>query len=180
MCNLFEALERIGRIRRTGWIMAKIPNDIAESIAEHTLKTILITMMICKEAKCNEEKSVKMALTHDLPEALISDIPKPIKEKINSKDIQQISLSAFKEIINDEELIQIYMEYLEGESLEARIVDLADNIATYIQSINYRKQYGIMTEHLKRIEEHTRVSVYEKAKGLSLNIDEIMKKLIGK
>lgn len=181
MTGIYEVLERLGRIKRTGWIMAKIPSDIAESIAEHTIKTVFTAMEICREMglKDKEERIIKMALIHDLAETLTSDIPKPVKEKLDKRNIDEVSIEYFKTIIKDEELVKIYEEYIKGESIEAKIVDLADTIATYIQSVNYRTQYGIKTEHLETIIEHTGRSAIEKSEKLGLNVDSIVKKLIG-
>ncbi|MCX8169434.1 MAG: HD family hydrolase [Candidatus Methanomethylicia archaeon] len=180
MGGLFEALERLGRIKRTGWIIAKIPNDISESIAEHTLKTVFIAMMINRELNIgNEDKLIKMALIHDLPEALTSDIPKPIKEKLGEEVVSKVMLESFKNLIDYDELIALYIEYIRGESVEARIVDLADSIATYIQALNYRNQYCLKTPHLKSIIEHVENRTTKKTKELGLELDSIMKKLIG-
>jgi len=179
--DLFESLERMGRIKRTGWIMAKIPSDIAESIAEHTLKTIFTAMIICGEFRgLDEYKVLKMALIHDLPEASTSDIPKPIKEKINREDILRVNLEALKEVFGEGEWLKIYLDYCRGEDLEAKIVDLADGIATYIQSINYRFQYGIRTPHLDSIMRDTWRSINEKALNMNLDLNKIVKKLIGR
>jgi putative hydrolase of HD superfamily len=181
LTGIYEALERIGRIKRTGWIMAKIPNDIAESIAEHTMKTVFTAMEICREMglRRSEEKIIKMALIHDLAEAFTSDVPKPVKERVDRGKLDELSMEYIKTIIKDEELINLYEEYIKGGSVEAKIVDLADTIATYIQSVNYRAQYGIRTEHLEAIIEHTGRSSIEKAEKLGLKVDSIVKKLIG-
>lgn len=179
--DLFEVLERLGRIKRTGWIMAKIPSDIAESIAEHTLKVAFIAMVICRELECLDEyKVLKMALIHDLPEALISDIPKPIKERLDGERLSKISLEIVKEILGERDLVEAYLDYSKGESLEAKIVDLADGIATYIQSMNYRVQYGVKTLHLEEILKHTWNNINEKALKINLDLNKLMKKLIGR
>jgi len=155
--RFFNALQNLGKIKRTGWIMAKIPYDMAESIAEHTLKVAFIALKIAKETEgADQLKTLKMALIHDLPEAVTSDIPKPIKEKMNGEKMKEVTIEALNNITCEKELREIHKEYIKGESVEAKIVEYSDRLATNLQSETYIKEYGIRTEYLKEIYENSR------------------------
>ena len=55
------------RTKRTGWIRNSINNP--ESIADHMHRMSLIAMSI-KDTKIDKQKLVKMAIVHDLAEAI--------------------------------------------------------------------------------------------------------------
>ncbi|KAM9924287.1 hypothetical protein OXX80_011264, partial [Metschnikowia pulcherrima] len=58
---------------RTGWIDRKIPRVDAESIADHMYRMSIIAMALPR-SKVDVDKCVKIALVHDIAEALVGDI----------------------------------------------------------------------------------------------------------
>lgn len=180
--SVFEALDRLGKLKRTGWILSKIPHDLAENVAEHILKVTVISLHIAqiinKKRKLNVERILKMALIHDFPEAVISDIPKPIKIKMGDKEFNEISLQALENLLGklecNSELIELFKEYIQGETLEAKIVTLADTIATYLQCRVYETEYGIKTSYLKEIKEATYSRMIKYLQEMNLTLDDLL------
>ena len=179
---IFEALERIGRIKRTGWVISKIPFDLAEDVAEHTLKVAFLTMhvsnlMASKGVKLNVNKALKMALIHDLSEAMVSDLPKTLKRKLGREKVGEIDLNILFDILSDfkgrDELVGFFNEYLTDETVEAKVVSLADNLATYLQCMSYIEDYGIRTKHLMEIKVESLNEVLKLVKDLNLNREEL-------
>lgn len=184
--SVFEALDRLGKLKRTGWILSKIPYDLAENVAEHTLKVAIISLHIAriinKKHEINVEKILKMALIHDFPEAIISDIPKPIKIKMGDKELNEISLQALENLLGklecNSELIELFKEYIKGETLEAKVVTLADSAATYLQCKVYETEYGIKTSYLKEITEATYSRLLKYLKVVKLTLNDLLSRII--
>ena len=100
-----DTLEIMGKIKRTGWILSRIPIDLCENVAERTLKVAFLTLHLSnllstKEFKINVDRALKMALIHNLPETIISDIPKNVKDKIEENKLVDIYFSSLSEALN--------------------------------------------------------------------------------
>ncbi len=145
--ELFFRVERLKALQRTGWCLAGI-NTAPESIADHSFGTTLITLILAHLARefgeeINIEKSLTMAIIHDLPEALISDIPKRAIElggdalaegkKMGETNAIQV---LFKEAPSGKQLMAIWQEYQQNESIEARVVHDADHLDMLIHALS--------------------------------------------
>ncbi|MDH5624081.1 MAG: HD domain-containing protein, partial [Candidatus Bathyarchaeota archaeon] len=73
--NLVEFLETAGRLKRTpraGWVDAGIQQP--ESVADHTFRTSIVCMIYADMEGLDQLKLLRMALIHDLPEAITGDL----------------------------------------------------------------------------------------------------------
>jgi len=129
-------------IPRTGWLQKGIPFYEAESIAEHSFEVAAITLALLNNVriKVDAEKVLAMALIHDLSESVIGDMPKALTEKIGENLKHEIEGEAVEKIFGSGRLKQFFEEYLGGESLEAKIVKLADKLSTFYQAKSYKKR----------------------------------------
>ena len=59
--------------KRTGWVDHNIPNASVESISDHMYRMSIISMVIPNN-EINIDKCVKIAVIHDIAEALVGDI----------------------------------------------------------------------------------------------------------
>ena len=126
-------------IPRTGWHLAGIGTERGESIAAHSWGTSFIAFLLINAldnddaSRIDVAKVLTMAILHDLPESVISDIPRrsegkeweqlrEIKDELEAQTISRI----FGTDPNREEIVDLWTEYHEGESIEARIVRAAD------------------------------------------------------
>ena len=97
-----------------------------ESVAEHLAFTGLIVLKLYETFEFDLQRTMLMALTHDIPEIYTSDVPHPVKRSFPAlakalREVERFAWENFNEqwrVANDE------ME--EGVSLEAVIVQLAD------------------------------------------------------
>lgn len=107
-----------------------------ESVAEHLAFVTLIVLDLHGYYKFNLETAMKMAITHDLPEIHISDVPYTIKARF--PDIKK----ALKEAEDDiwrtkyKRWSDVNFELQKGETIEAVIVELADAMSCYQYSKN--------------------------------------------
>lgn len=73
LLRTFADLKRLGR---TGWIDRGVPPDEVESVADHSLLTVLTAWLAAAgDATLDRDRVLKLALVHDLAEALIGDAP---------------------------------------------------------------------------------------------------------
>lgn len=146
-----EAIRSFGRLKRivrTGWLMAGLEKAQIESVADHTARTAFITMLICdsmKSTEVDEGKALKMAIIHDLPEAILMDFDKVSSEVVGKEKRSTLELMALKKILsslpahNRREYERCFREYLEGSSREAQIVRVADRAEAYLQAAEYEE-----------------------------------------
>jgi len=137
------------RINRTGWSLAGVNCIRTESVAEHTMGSVLTSMLICqylkeKGAQLNVEKVITMAVIHDLPEALTSDIPRTANQSLAPK------INAMKQLLEREAIqkifskgdsasnyyIALWEEFEEGSTLESRIVRGSDIIDMLMHALS--------------------------------------------
>jgi putative hydrolase of HD superfamily len=93
--KFFKNIQNLKRKKRRGWLLHQIENS--ESTASHTFRTTLSSWVLGRETSLNTEKIIKMALVHDLCEALTFDetpydplLPKRIKNEEDIKKINEI------------------------------------------------------------------------------------------
>jgi putative hydrolase of HD superfamily len=136
--------DHLKRILRTGWLLCGIPPSMAENVAAHSHTTAITAYILAQQSnqKIDISRLLLMALIHDLPEVQIGDIPisaqkidsrfKQAKETAEKKAMENI-LTLLPEGISNQ-LSEIWAEFLKGETLEARLVEAADRLATVLHA----------------------------------------------
>jgi putative hydrolases of HD superfamily len=114
-----------------------------ESSAEHSWRLALFTQIIAEELKLDVdiEKSVKIGLIHDLAEALTGDIDSVLIEegKISEDEKEQQEIEAMIELRETlpeaigREISDLWHEYNDGKTKEAKYVKALDKIETLTQ-----------------------------------------------
>ena len=136
--------DTLKRVPRTGWLMRGIPPSMAEDVASHSHSTAILTLLLARQAALDQnlERLLIMALIHDLPEAIIGDIPRSAQKahpdlrgaKDAAEDSAMQHILAFLPGKDREFLTDIWEEYQEGTSLGAQLVEAADQLATIIHA----------------------------------------------
>ena len=144
LLEFFIAAGRLKGERRRGWVV-KLGVGDAESVADHSYRTALLAMVYGDLGGLDTEKVVKMALIHDLPEALVGDsMP---GERTASKKLA-LESSAMKRILRSlprgqrEEYWRIWLEFSRGRSREARLVRQVDKLEMAVQASEYARSRG--------------------------------------
>ncbi|KGR86162.1 HD domain-containing protein [Lysinibacillus odysseyi] len=137
--ELMKLGQRLKEELRHSWL----PTGRRESVAEHTwsvaLMAIALEPYLSKEVKM--ERLLKMVVIHDLVEAYAKDVPlfytiddqeaRAVKYENESKAIKQI-----RDLLGGnggQELYDIWMEFEQKETYEARIVYALDKLEAQIQ-----------------------------------------------
>lgn len=131
--------ETLKRVNRTGWSLAGVTHTRPESVGEHSFGTALLSLLISKELTNNGfrvdlSKVTSMSLIHDLPEALISDIPwtatqvggKHLSEGKKTAEREAMTQIAMDKSNFENWLVDLWQDAEEKTTLESRIVSSAD------------------------------------------------------
>ena len=143
--ELLRFLTRAGRLEslpRTGWLVAGV--DRPESVAAHTYEVALVALWLADnvEAEVDAEQVMRIALLHDVGEALLTDLPKPVKDFVGAEEVEGAEAEACREIL---EPLGLGWEsapeaYRDQETPEARIVKAADRLQMLAKSLTYHAQ----------------------------------------
>ena len=167
--GLARFLHRIGRLKglpRTGWLHREVPVTEVESVADHSFRTALLAWLAAvADTSLDRERVLKLALTHDLAEALAGD-PTPydpaglpasndvearrtfLNRRLVRSDARReakraaeaaamVNLTADLPPPLSAELTALWAELDEGTTAEARFVKQADKLEAYLQSREY-------------------------------------------
>ena len=142
LATLIE-LQRLKRLERTGWTLRGLPNG-TESVASHSFGVCVAAMMLADEVKArgleiNCERVLRMALLHDWAETRVGDMPKTATGYFGAEVRKSAETSAFADIVagigsTESSYQELYKDYEERVSLEARLVKAADVIDLLVQA----------------------------------------------
>jgi 5'-deoxynucleotidase len=138
---------KLKSLKRTGWVMHDVPQP--ESVAEHSFRLAVLTLAWAKDFGADEAKAVKLALVHDLGEAIVGDIVtyRGAKSLPNMADKQTEERAAMAKIAalagHDANWASLYDELVANESPEAKLVNQLDRLEAAIQATEYREQYDL-------------------------------------
>lgn len=141
--KVFHDFLTLKKIRRTGWQLRGIRNG--ESIADHCFGVTLLTYMLADSSSIpiNRDKAVAISIIHEIGECRVGDIPYtalkyfPDKSKIESEAVEDI-LGPLGPRLTAESL-QLFKEFEEATSVEARFVKAIDKLDMLITAAEYEK-----------------------------------------
>jgi putative hydrolases of HD superfamily len=166
--GLISFLTLAGRLKstpRTGWLDRGVPELETESVADHTFRVALLAWLAAtSDSTLDRERVLKLALVHDLAEAITGDLPPydsadpglldPLSraEILNRRQERseertqakhQAEVEAIRQLVEElpqnlsDELQALFDEIHERRTPEARFVKEADRLETFLQSCEY-------------------------------------------
>jgi putative hydrolase of HD superfamily len=150
--NLIKFLEITGILKqteRTGWVQVGVYQP--ESVADHTFRTAFLCMLYADMEALDSLKLVRMALIHDLPEAVIGDLTPPQKT-VETKKEEETAISQILSLLpkkQRENYLAVWKEYQEGKTREAKAVRQLEKIEMALQAKEYEKM-GTASKSLER------------------------------
>lgn len=147
LCKLvefFHLVEKLKHEKRRGWLDRGVQN--CESVADHSLRLALMALVFAQRQKLDVCKAMKMAVVHDLPEAICGDVATRIKEELQQtpnkekheregKALQQLLALLPKEIAA--EVKSLFEEFEERKSREALLLFELDRLEAIFQAREY-------------------------------------------
>jgi putative hydrolase of HD superfamily len=142
-----------------------VPAEEAESVADHTFRVALLAWLAAAaEPGLDRDRVLKLALIHDLAEAVTGDLPpydpavladaadadratilnrRHVRSEARAAAKRAAEAAAMADLLEDlpegpaGELGELWRELEEGTSAEARFVKQSDKLETYLQSREY-------------------------------------------
>ena len=125
------------QIPRTGWVEVGVHQ--AESVADHSFRTAFLCMVYADIEDLDPLKLLRMALIHDLPEAVIGDLmpsQKTVQTKEEEKKVMHKILGLLPKMLM-ESYLEVWNEYQEGKTREAKAVRQLEKIEMALQAKEY-------------------------------------------
>lgn len=95
----------------------------------------------------NRERCIKIAIVHDIAEAIVGDItpsdgvPKAVKSKMEQEALDEMCL-VLGGGIRAEEIKELWSEYENNSSIEANLVKDFDKVEMILQALEYEMEHG--------------------------------------
>ncbi|XP_006646965.2 5'-deoxynucleotidase HDDC2 [Oryza brachyantha] len=140
---------RLKTTKRAGWVRRGVQGP--ESVADHMYRMGVMALVAADLPGVNRDRCVKMAIVHDIAEAIVGDItpsdgvPKEEKSR-REKEALDHMCSLLGGGSRAEEIRELWMEYEQNATLEAKVVKDFDKVEMILQALEYEKEQGLDLE----------------------------------
>ncbi|KAI3775337.1 hypothetical protein L1987_49909 [Smallanthus sonchifolius] len=129
--------------KRAGWVKRDIAGP--ESIADHMYRMGLMALIASDAPGVNRDKCIKMAIVHDIAEAIVGDItPSDGVPKVEKNRREKEAIDHMCKLLGGgpraEEIHELWMEYEENSTTEAKVVKDFDKIEMILQALEYENE----------------------------------------
>lgn len=137
---------RLKRTARTGWVQRGVAN--AEDVAAHSYGVAFTALILAEvlDEDLDMGRMLSMALLHDLPESLTSDIPTPSWRYLPPGSKAKVEDATMIEIFGQTNyggnMLELWQEFQAAQTLEAQIVYDADKLDMFLQAAIYEESTG--------------------------------------
>jgi putative hydrolases of HD superfamily len=144
--QILRYANQLKRTARTGWVQRGVPE--AEDVAAHSYGVAFATLLLAElvEAPIDRGRALALAVLHDLPEALTTDIPSPAWRLLPGGLKDGVERAAMETMLGGAPFARQWLgwhdELALDESAEARLVHDADKIDLFVQALVYEEQSG--------------------------------------
>lgn len=142
LVDLLLAAGSLKNLPRTGWRLAGIRD--CESVADHSYRVALIALLLGDLiAGLDRERLLRMAVLHDLPESVVTDLPTRAVELIGRATKQRAERDAWGKILPADQVLDewraLWDEFEGGVTIEAKLVRMADKLEMLLQAYEYER-----------------------------------------
>ena len=137
---------RLKRTPRTGWVMRGVAD--AESVADHSFGVAFLSLILAElvDQPLDRAKLLTIALLHDLPESMVSDLPMPAAAHFPAGAKRKAETEVLSVLLCRldcaEQWCTWWWEFEDGTSAEGRLVRDADRLDMLIQAYVYEQTTG--------------------------------------
>ena len=182
MLNALIELQRLKRLDRTGWVLRGFANG-TESVAAHSFGVGVAAMLLADELRAqgvsiDVEKVLRIALLHDWAEARVGDMPRTATLYFGAEARKQAETAAFRDLtesLNGAQYANLYHEYEERNTLEARLVKAADVIDLLVEALALERAGGRGLDEFWQVAENPQLQLEGPAKRI---VDDLLRSLL--
>ncbi|HEY8412795.1 MAG TPA: HD family hydrolase [Pyrinomonadaceae bacterium] len=184
MLNALIELQRLKRLDRTGWVLRGFANG-TESVAAHSFGVGVAAMLLADELRAqgvsiDVEKVLRIALLHDWAEARVGDMPRTATLYFGAEARKQAETAAFRDLTesldqNSTQYANLYDEYEERNTLEARLVKAADVIDLLVEALALERAGGRGLDEFWEVAENPQLQLEGPAKRI---VDDLLQSLL--
>ncbi|KAJ9162829.1 hypothetical protein P3X46_022571 [Hevea brasiliensis] len=141
--DFLSLCHNLKKTKRAGWVKRDIINP--ESISDHMYRMGLMALIAPDIPGIDRAKCIKMAIVHDIAEAIVGDItPSDGISKAQKSRQEREALDHMCKLLRGglgaNEINQLWMEYEENSSPEAKIVKDFDKVEMILQALEYENE----------------------------------------
>jgi len=141
--STLEFLKVVGKcknLKRTGWVRKGV--DEPETVASHMYRMAVMGMLLPQSADIDKSRVIKMALVHDMAEAIVGDItPHCGVSQTDKYTLEKQALLKMTDHISNrdiaEEIISLWQEYEDASTDVAKMVKDFDKFDMVLQAYEY-------------------------------------------
>jgi len=136
-------IQRLKTTKRTGWVNHGVKES--ESIADHMYRMAVMAIISGDLPGVNKDRCVKMAVVHDIAEAIVGDItptdniPKEEKNRLETAAINEMC-QLLEGGIEATEVKELWLEYESNSTPEAKFVKDLDKLEMILQAVEYESE----------------------------------------
>ncbi|KAK1324245.1 hypothetical protein QJS10_CPA02g01390 [Acorus calamus] len=144
--DFLSLCHRLKTTKRAGWVRKGIREP--ESVADHMYRMGVMALVAADIPGVDRDRCVKMAIVHDIAEAIVGDItPSDNVPKLEKSRREQEALDHMCKLLGGgsrgKELSELWMEYEENSSPEAKVVKDFDKVEMILQALEYEHEQGV-------------------------------------
>ncbi len=143
--EFYKEIAKMKQILRRGWLLQKVPGRV-ESDAEHTFSMIMLALEIMakNDTKLDQLKVLKMIAYHELGEIDFGDTaPEDNISPDYKHRKEEECLIRLSKTYNIPEMLEIWEEFEQGKTAEAKFVKMIDKADPVMQVYEYDKAYNM-------------------------------------
>ncbi|MDI6697027.1 MAG: HD domain-containing protein [Anaerolineales bacterium] len=169
------------QLYRQGWLRRGVPRQRCESVAEHTFGAAMLALWLAQTYRQDLDlcKVVQLALVHDFGEVYAGDIipADGISEQEKSQHEAESVRQVFSKLMGGQTWIELWQEFEEGMTNEARFVRQIDRLEMGLQAVVYARQgSGDMSEFIesarRALTDGEIISLLGEAADLTMGFDD--------
>lgn len=144
--DFLTLLHNLKSTKRTGWVKRGVHQP--ESIADHMYRMSMMGLICGADAETTT-RCIKLAIVHDVAEAIVGDITPhdgvsdEEKFSLEAAAIQKMRDTLGSDVLAGEEIEQLWHEYEQGQTPAAQLVKDFDKLEMILQAQEYEGRQDI-------------------------------------
>lgn len=144
--RFWQYAAKLKREPRKGW--QKIVEERVESVADHSFAVAMLALYEGERRGYDLEKILKLALIHDLEEAIVRDLTPKDKARRGQTQVRRDREKAIRELLSKlpaksrTSYLKLWTDLGRRRSREARLVHQLDKVELAFQANEYGKRTG--------------------------------------